>query len=354
MNNHSKRPLFVLLFITLGRINIQPHQLKWLGVLAFTFYILSLALNASFKMSIEGPPGSKYAFGDEFTGSELNQEIWGLGINKNNLQNEGVDCIYKLENITLDNGLLIFTQKRETMPITGKTWSKERTFNYSSGGVHTRKDYALRNNMYLELRCKLPQNNAGYGAFWTISNKVGDWSPEDLLEIDMFEFIADRQKTRLWSGLWWHDFRTEEIHQGIPKESMVKRSDDHFFIKQRVYKAHHGHGHQIKGNTVNFYEFFTFGLRVTDSEFFWYLAQDGPAWKSEPYFKFSGGKVHNRTYGKVEDFEWTRKVPKNLNAQVNLNYAMRNAQWAGGPVRDKQLPSKMYVDYVRVFKLSKK
>ena len=170
----------------------------------------------------------------------------------------------------------------------------------------------LRNNMYLELRCKLPRNNAGYGAFWTVSRKVGDWKPEDLLEIDMFEFIAAREKTRLWSGLWWHDFRAKEIHKGIPPQSMVKRSDDHFFIKQRVYKAHHGHGHHIKENKVNFYEFFTFGLKVTDDEFFWYLTQDGPAWKSDPYFHFSGGKVKNRTYGKVKDFEWEREVPEKL------------------------------------------
>ena len=205
--------------------------------------------------------------------------------------------------------------------------------------------------MYLELRCKLPRNNAGYGAFWTVSRKVGDWKPEDLLEIDMFEFIAAPEKTRLWSGLWWHDFRASELHDGIPERSYVKRSDDHFFISQRVYKAHHGHGHLIEGNEVNFYEFFTFGLKVTDDEFFWYLTQDGPAWKSDPYFHFSGGKVKNRTYGKVKDFEWEREVPKNLHAQVNLNYAMRNAKWAGGPVQDDQLPSKMYVDYVRFFKL---
>ena len=25
--------------------------------------------------------------------------------------------------------------------------------------------------MYLELRCKLPRNNGGYGAFWTVSAK---------------------------------------------------------------------------------------------------------------------------------------------------------------------------------------
>ena len=303
------------------------------------------------KNRLEGPPGSSYAFGDEFDGTLVNDEMWALGINQKNLQNEGVDCIYKKENITLEDGLLIFTQKREPVPVPGRTWSKETTFNYSSGGVHTRAGYELRNNMYLELRCKLPQNNAGYGAFWTVSRKVGDWKPEDLLEIDMFEFIAAPEKNRLWSGLWWHDFRASEIYDGIPSDCLIQRSDDHFFINKQVYKAHWGHGGKIEGNRVNFYEFFTFGLKVTDDEFFWYLTQDGPAWKTEPYFQFSGGKVKNRTYGKVKDFEWEREVPKNLHAQVILNYAMRNAKWAGGPVQDDQLPSKMYVDYVRFFHL---
>ena len=56
--------------------------------------------------SIEGPPDYEYAFGDEFTGSQLNQEMWGLGINEKNLQNERVDCVYKLENISVEDGLM--------------------------------------------------------------------------------------------------------------------------------------------------------------------------------------------------------------------------------------------------------
>ena len=77
---------------------------------------------------------------------------------------------------------------------------QRKSFNYSSGGVHTQKGYELRNNMYLELRCKLPQNNAGYGAFWTMSRKLGNWKPEDLLEIDMFEFIAAKENQAVeWS-----------------------------------------------------------------------------------------------------------------------------------------------------------
>ena len=342
--------------------HITPQSCSHIGLIFFKSYwfffvtllFISSAMLYGSDSSIEAPPGYEYSHGDEFSGDVLNQEMWGLGINEKNIQNERVDCVYKLENISVENGLMIFTQKREPKPVLGKSWSKDILFNYSSGGVHTRKDYDLRNNMYLELRCKLPQNNAGYSSFWTVSRKVGDWKPEDLLEIDMFEFIAAPEKTRLWSGLWWHDFRANELHGGIPERSYVKRSDDHFFISQRVYKAHHGHGHHIEGNEVNFYQFFTFGLKVTDDEFFWYLAQDGPAWKSKPYFQFSGGKVANRSYGKVDDYEWKREVPKNLHAQVNLNYAMRNAEWAGGPVKDEQLPSKMYVDYVRFFKLKGK
>ena len=135
------------------------HYLAVFGLLA---HIPILALE---KNQLDGPPGAKFAFGDEFDGSLVNDEMWALGINEKNLQNEGVNCIYKRENITLKDGLLVFTQKREPVPVPGKTWSKETTFNYSSGGVHTREGYELRNNMYLELRCKLPRNNAGYGAF---------------------------------------------------------------------------------------------------------------------------------------------------------------------------------------------
>ena len=201
------------------------------------FWVIALIpLLALEKNRLEGPPGFEYAFGDEFNGAELDQEIWGLGINEKNLQNKAVDCIYKMENISLEDGQLVFTQKKEPVPVKGRTWLDDKTFTYSSGGVHTKKGYELRNNMYLELRCKLPQNNGGYGAFWTIPRKLGDWKPEDLLEIDMFEFIAAPQKTRLWSGLWWHDFRANELHDGIPERSYVKRSDDHFLSASESIK----------------------------------------------------------------------------------------------------------------------
>ncbi|MGI9459416.1 MAG: hypothetical protein ACR2NF_05410, partial [Pirellulales bacterium] len=239
--------------------------------------------------------------------------------------------------------------RRERPPILGKTWTSEKTFNYSSGGIHTHGEFALKNNMYLELRCKLPSNNGGYGAFWTMSNKVGDWKPEDLLEIDMFEFIGNREKTRFWSGLWWHDFRKSEVPKAVDIKSVKKRSEDHFFVNEQQFKAHFGEGIKVDHSHIDFYSFITFGLQVTDNTMKWYLVQDGPAWKSNPYLVFKGGTVHNRTYGQVPDVQWKRNVPAKMNARIILNYALRNADWAGGPAENSQMPSEMLVDYVRVY-----
>ena len=159
-------------------ITLFPKLLVWI-LLNSLFVFPEIVLGND--SPIEAPPGYEYSHGDEFSGDELNLDMWALGINEKNIQNERVDCVYKLENISVENGFMIFTQKREPKPVLGKSWSKDILFNYSSGGVHTRKDYDLRNNMYLELRCKLPQNNAGYSSFWTVSRKVGDWKPEDIV-----------------------------------------------------------------------------------------------------------------------------------------------------------------------------
>ena len=79
-----------------------------------------------------GPPGSSLVFGDEFNAATLNAEMWGFGINDKNVQNTGVDCAYSEENISFRDGFLVFTQRRESPPILGKTWTSEKTFNYSS------------------------------------------------------------------------------------------------------------------------------------------------------------------------------------------------------------------------------
>jgi hypothetical protein len=52
----------------------------------------------------------------------------------------------------------------------------------------------------------------------------------------------------------------------------------------------------------------------------------------------------------VADLQWERNVPAKMNARIILNYALRNAEWAGGPALESQLPSEMLIDYVRVYR----
>ena len=59
--------------------------LKTIHCIAIFWAVEAVSLCGSDNAVFEGPPGAKFVFGDEFSGAELNQEIWGLGINKKNL-----------------------------------------------------------------------------------------------------------------------------------------------------------------------------------------------------------------------------------------------------------------------------
>jgi hypothetical protein len=101
----------------------------------------------------------------------------------------------------------------------------------------------------------------------------------------------------------------------------------------------------------DFYDYITVGFKVTDDTMEWYLSESGSPWKTEPYPTFTGGDVHSRAHeqGKAPDDCWQRQVPNPLNARIILNYALRDAAWAGGPPKEKQLPAEMLIDCIRVY-----
>ena len=55
----------------------------------------------------------KGVFSDEFNSSEIDTDKWNIGINKNNIQNFGVDCVYRWENVSIRQGNLVLMQKFE-------------------------------------------------------------------------------------------------------------------------------------------------------------------------------------------------------------------------------------------------
>ena len=91
-----------------------------------------------------------------------------------------------------------FTQRKEELPlVNGKIWGKRSVpFFYSSGGLNTTKEFEFTNNMYVELRVKLPNNAGGYAAFWGMANDLS-LPVKDQIELDFYEFIANPDKQEI-------------------------------------------------------------------------------------------------------------------------------------------------------------
>ena len=64
--------------------------------------------------------------------------------------------------------------------------------------------------MYVELRVKLPNNAGGYAAFWGMANEP-TLPVKDQIELDFYEFVANPDMQKLWSGLWWHEYEMMKL-----------------------------------------------------------------------------------------------------------------------------------------------
>ncbi|MFL2876773.1 MAG: hypothetical protein ACJZ86_02855 [Pontiellaceae bacterium] len=297
------------------------------------------------------PPGFKLVFSDEFNGKTIDHSKWNLGINERNIQNIGVDCVYCWKNVSLRNGWLVLQQIYESKPINGAVWGDKEgiDFNYSSGGLNTEGIFYLENNMYVEICLRLPSNSGGYVAFWGMSNKK-DLIIENKVELDFFEFIASKKRRRLWSGLWWHDFLSTEVADYVPTTDRLIVSPNHIFVKNQKHKAN------IKKdiNDIEHEKLIKFGFLVTENKMNWFICNDGSPLENKPYLMFNGGLVESPSFSrwKSKHDEWVRDVPNPLKSTLIINYAMRGATWAGGPIDHDQLPAEMLVDYIRVYQFN--
>jgi hypothetical protein len=298
------------------------------------------------------PMGYKLVFSDEFNGTELDRAKWKLGINGENIQNIGVDCIYVWENISLRDGLLVFTQRREDAPVQGPVWGDPSfDFHYSSGGLNTDGTFDFGNDMAVEIRFKLPSNSGGYAAFWGMAGKK-DAPPEDRLELDLFEYIADSNKQRFWSGLWWHDFRPGEVAGYVSESEVSKHASDRYFVNDPQHKGHfQPDDAEMKLKRIDYDDFIRFAFKVDGDEMSWHIHEKKAPLDQRPYMIFEGGEVHSRAYlkGDAPKDCWERDIPKKLSSNLIINYAMRDFEWAGGPINDAQLPAEMVIDYIRVY-----
>jgi hypothetical protein len=142
-------------------------------------------------------PRGELVFSENFNSSSLNTTVWdtcypwGDEGGRSGLSGSG-NCynattgekqLYVDDAISVSNGTLKLTAKRERVTANGKT------FNYTSGMIasHPRRGGGFMNQYgYVEARIKVPSGKGFWPAFWTLPFPVS-WPPE----IDIVEVLGD-------------------------------------------------------------------------------------------------------------------------------------------------------------------
>ena len=167
-------------------------------------------------------------WGEEFSGTLSQWDVWNSGAYNNELQ------LYRPANVTIADGKLVLTAKKET--VTGATDpdnSTRKTFNYTSGRIES-KTYFSANSTNPKLRfaarMKLP---AGYGmwpAFWTYGE---DWPTNG--EIDIME--AQGQQPKVYTTDYWYGAVFEEPEEVTAKDGAIITSNVDLTTCYHVYEA---------------------------------------------------------------------------------------------------------------------
>jgi beta-glucanase (GH16 family) len=155
--------------------------------------VVSLLVTAgAFEQRPHGLTGTwTLDFSDEFDGNLLDKSKWEP--NRYG-KDEGGDAPFDLaaddawfrkENVSVRDGELVLTLKREPKTLYGKTLS------YSSGMVQTEQHYVVKPGAYIEARIKVPNCQGCWPAFWTVAPR-GVWPPE----LDIFEYFGSDTQRR--------------------------------------------------------------------------------------------------------------------------------------------------------------
>ncbi len=223
------------------------------------------------------------------TGDGTEQGIPGWG------NNELQTYTDRPENVTVQNGILIITAKKERFE--GKS--------YTSARIHTKGLYEQKYGRF-EARIKVPTGKGIWPAFWLLGDDDGEklvWP--QVGEIDIMEYLGDKPTTMFGT-----------VH-GPGYSGGTSISKEYNLANNRFDNGFHIFGIEWSPNRINFY---------VDGDLYQSLTQE---------------HISEETNGKGE---WVFNRP----FYIILNIAV-GGNLPGSPNEDTSFPQRMLVDYVRVY-----
>jgi beta-glucanase (GH16 family) len=250
---------------------------------------------------------SKLVWSDEFNYNGLpdtTKWVYEEGFVRN--QEPQYYTIKRLENCRVENGCLVIETRKETYPNAAyrqdsTQWNKKEQFaQYTSASINTKGKESWKYGR-MEIRAKVPCGLGSWPAFWMLGYNKGKVKWPECGEIDIMEFLG-RDSAKVYGTVHYADASGQLRNEG--KAPIVGKPADGFHVYAIDWDE----------KQISFY------------------------YDSLKYFVFDFNKP-NGNPGKVfqKDF------------YLLLNMALgHQGSWAG-PVDEKILPIKYYIDYVRVY-----
>jgi beta-glucanase (GH16 family) len=191
---------------------------------------LGLLLSCGPQVSVNPPPApppppppavTNLVWQDEFDGATLDSAKWvyQIGNGKDATGNPGWgnnELQYytnRPENVSLENGQLVITARREAFPAT--EGGVAQTFDWTSGRIRTAGKFS-RTYGKVEIRAKLPVGQGLWPAFWLLpedqpGNPYGTWAANG--EIDVLESKGG-QPNKVWQTIHYGGMWPNNLYSG--------------------------------------------------------------------------------------------------------------------------------------------
>lgn len=141
--------------------------------------------------AIEGAPdGYKLVWSDEFNGTALNEKNWSIEVSGSGGGNQELQY-YRRENVSVENGNLVLTAKRENYE--GK--------NFTSGRINSNQKAAFKHGI-MQAKIKFPKTANGlWPAYWMMGNDINKYGWPRCGEIDIVEMGHFNAITGKYAGM---------------------------------------------------------------------------------------------------------------------------------------------------------
>ncbi len=246
-------------------------------------------------------PKWKLVWSDEFDGKELDKNKWRFDIGNNNgWGNNELQYYTEGKNVKIENGMLIIEARREDVK------DGNRTYNYTSSRIKTEGLFSVQYGK-VEARIKFPYGKGLWPAFWMLGTNIRYVGWPMCGEIDIVEFLG-HDKWTVYGTIHGPGYNGGKA---ISKSFKADATKDKSFVD----------------------EFYVYGIMWNEDEVVWYV-------NDKIYHRVSRESLEKQE--KLWGFDQPFFIILNLAVGGN---------WPGYPTFETPFPARMYVDYVRVYKL---